>query len=80
MTPHIRIDFWAKSAQGWIQGRTKIGHGGPQRTSSSDWKATTTNRRTTEKLQRLHFDFLSDKYVTSVYFYEFNISFNLMAW
>ena len=28
MTPHICIDFWAKSAQGWIQGRAKIGHGG----------------------------------------------------
>ena len=27
MTPHICIDFWAKSAQGWIQGRAKIGHG-----------------------------------------------------
>ena len=46
MTPHICIDFWAKSAQGWIQGRAKIGQGGPliQRTSSSDWKATATNR------------------------------------
>ena len=46
MTPHICIDFWAKSALGRIQGRTIIGHGGPllQRTSSSDWKATATNR------------------------------------
>ena len=47
MTPHICIDFWAKSAQGWIQGRAKIGQGGGpliQRTSSSDWKATATNR------------------------------------
>ena len=46
MTPHICIDFWAKSAQGWIHIRAKIGHGGPllQRTSSSDWKATATNR------------------------------------
>ena len=46
MTPHIWIDFWAKCAQGWIQGRAKIGHGGPllQRTSSSDWKATATSR------------------------------------
>ena len=45
MTPHICIDFWAKSAEGWIQGRAKIGHRGPllQRTSSSDWKATATN-------------------------------------
>ena len=24
-TPHICIDFWAKSAQGWIQGRAIIG-------------------------------------------------------
>ena len=46
MTPHICIDFWAKSAQGWIQGGAKIGHGGPlfQRTSSSDRKVTATNR------------------------------------
>ena len=46
MTARICIDFWAKSAQGWIQGMAKIGHGGPllQRTSSSDWKATATNR------------------------------------
>ena len=29
MTPHICIDFWAKSAQGWIQGEAKIGHRGP---------------------------------------------------
>ena len=28
MTRHICIDSWAKSAQGWIQGRAKIGHGG----------------------------------------------------
>ena len=28
MTPHICIDFWAKSAQGWIQGGAIIGHGG----------------------------------------------------
>ena len=28
MTPHICIDSWAKSAQGWIQGGAKIGHGG----------------------------------------------------
>ena len=45
MTPHICIDFWAKSAQGWIEGKAKIGHGGPllQRTSSSDRKATIKN-------------------------------------
>ena len=44
MTPHICIDSWAKSAQGWIQGRAKIGPGGSllQRTSSADRKATAT--------------------------------------
>ena len=44
MTPHICIDSWAKSAQGWIQGGAKIGPGGNllQRTSSLDWKATAT--------------------------------------
>ena len=38
--------FSARSAQGRIQGGTKIGHGGPflQGTSSSDRKATATNR------------------------------------
>ena len=42
MTPHICIDSRAESAQGWIQGGTKIGPGGSllQRTSSSDRKAT----------------------------------------
>ena len=44
MTPHICIDSWAKSAQGWIQGGAKIGPGGSlfQRTFSSDRKATAT--------------------------------------
>ena len=28
MTPHICIDSWAKSAQGWIQGGAIIGLGG----------------------------------------------------
>ena len=44
MTPHICIDSLAKSTQGWIQGRAKIGPGGSllQRTSSSDRKATAT--------------------------------------
>ena len=44
MTPHICIDSWAKSAQGWIQGGAKKGPGGSllQRTSSSDRKATAT--------------------------------------
>ena len=34
MTLHICIDFWAKSAQGWIQGRAKIGHGGSPSTKN----------------------------------------------
>ena len=53
MTPHIWIDIWAKSAQGWIQGRAKISHGGPllQRTSSSDWKATAPNRMRSNYLE-----------------------------
>ena len=40
MNPHICIDSWAKSAQGWIQGGAKIGPGGSllKRTSSSDRK------------------------------------------
>ena len=46
MTPHISVDFWAKSAQGWIQVGAEISHGGPllQRTSTSDGKATATKR------------------------------------
>ena len=60
MTPHICIDFWAKSAQGLIQGGAIIGHGGGgggggvtllQRTSSSDWKATATNRMQSSDLE-----------------------------
>ena len=46
MIPHIHM-YWilCQIAQGWIQGRAKIGHGGSllQRTSSSDRKATVTN-------------------------------------
>ena len=53
MTPHICIDSWAKSAQGWIQGGAKIGHGGPllQETSSSDRKAKTTNQMHSSDLE-----------------------------
>ena len=45
--------FSARSVQGWIQGGAKIGHGGPliQRTSSSDWKATATNRMHSNDLE-----------------------------
>ena len=44
--PYKCCCFSARFAQGRIQGGAKIGHGGPllQRTSSSDWKATATNR------------------------------------
>ena len=28
VTPHIYIDSWAESVQGWIQGGAKIGPGG----------------------------------------------------
>ena len=54
--PHtIVIDFLVNSAQGWIQGVAKIGHGGPllQRTSSSDQKATATNRMHSSDLEEL---------------------------
>ena len=53
MTPHICIDPWAKSAQGWIQCDAKIGHGGSllQRTSSSDRKDTATNRMHSSDLE-----------------------------
>ena len=44
--PYKCCCFSARSAQGRIQGGAKIGHGGPplQRTSSSDRKATETNK------------------------------------
>ena len=35
--------------------------------------------RTIQEWQRIHFDSLSDKYVTSMYFDEFIISFDLIA-
>ena len=46
--------FLARSVKGRIQGVAKIGHrGGPllQRTSSSDWKATATNRMYSNDLE-----------------------------
>ena len=45
--------FSARSAKGRIQGGAKIGHGGPllQRTSSSDRKATATNRMHSSDLE-----------------------------
>ena len=46
MVPYKSCCFSARPVQGRIQGRAKIGQGGPllQRTSSSDLKATATNR------------------------------------
>ena len=46
MVPYKCCCFSARPVQGRIQGRAKIGQGGPllQRTSSSDLKATATNR------------------------------------
>ena len=46
MVPYKCCCYSARPVQGWIQGRAKIGQGGPllQRTSSSDLKATATNR------------------------------------
>ena len=40
MAPYKCCCFSARSAQGWIKGGAKIGHGGPHihETSSSDWK------------------------------------------
>ena len=45
--------FSARSVQGRIQGRAKIGHRGLllQQTSSSDWKATATNRMHSNDLE-----------------------------
>ena len=53
MVPYMCCCFSARSAQGRIQGGTKIGHGGPllQETSSSDGKATTTNQMHSDDLQ-----------------------------
>ena len=51
--PYKCCCFSARSAQGQIQSGAKIGHGGPilQRTSSSDWKATATNRMHSSDLE-----------------------------
>ena len=53
MVPYKCCCFSARSAQGRIQGGTKIGHGGPllQEISSSDWKATATNRMHSSDLE-----------------------------
>ena len=53
MVPYKCCCFSARSAQGRIQGGTKIGHGGPllQETSSSDRKATATNQMESNDLE-----------------------------
>ena len=53
MVPYKCCCFSARSAQGWIQGGAKIGHGGPllQETSSSDRKVTATNRMHSSDLE-----------------------------
>ena len=52
IVPYKCCYFLAKSVQGRIQGRAKVGQGGPllQRTSS-DWKATLTNRMLSNDLE-----------------------------
>ena len=53
MVPYSCCCFSTRSVQGRIQGGAKIGHGGPllQRTFSSDWKATATNRMHSNDLE-----------------------------
>ena len=53
--PYKCCCFSARFAKGRIQGGTKIGHGGSllQRTSSSDWKATATNRMHSSDIEAL---------------------------
>ena len=53
MVPYKCCCFSARFAQGRIQGRAKIGHGGPllQETSSSDQKATSTNQMDSNDLE-----------------------------
>ena len=53
MAPYNCYCFSARSAKGRIQGGAKIGLGGPllQRTSSSDRKATATNRMHSSDLE-----------------------------
>ena len=53
MVPYKCCCFSARSVQGRIQGGVNIGHGDPllQRTSSSDCKATATNRMHSNDLE-----------------------------
>ena len=53
MALHMYSGVSAGSAQGRIQGRAKIGHGGPllQETSSSDRKATATDQMKSNDLE-----------------------------
>ena len=51
--PYKCCCFSARSGLGRIQGGAKLGHGGPllQRTTSSDWKATSTNQMHSSDLE-----------------------------
>ena len=53
IAPYMFNCFSGRSVQERIQGGAKIGHGGPllQPTSSSDWKATATNRMHSNDLE-----------------------------
>ena len=52
MAPHMHLGVLARSTQGWIQGRAKIGDGGLlQESASSDWKATATNQMYSNDLE-----------------------------
>ena len=53
IVPYKCCCFSARSAQGQIKGRAKIGHGGPllQETSPSDRKATETNQMHSNDLE-----------------------------
>ena len=57
MIPYMCCCFSTRSAKGWIRDGAKLGHGGPllQETSSSDRKATTTNRMYSNDLEACGF-------------------------
>ena len=53
MAPQMHKGVLARSTQGWIQGRAKIGDRGGllQESASSDWKATATNQMYSNDLE-----------------------------
>ena len=52
MAPHMHLGVLARSTQGQIQGRAKIGDGALlQESASSDWKATATNQMYSNDLE-----------------------------